>query len=447
MPMDHQDLGAVMNILFIHQNMPAQFKHVAPMLASEGHRVMFLTRTCRQLLAGVQVATYPAPPEVGEATDPYLRRFEDAVHHGRAVVRAINALREKGFVPDLVIAHPGWGEALFLKEVLPDVPLIIFAEFSYRSRGLDAGFDPEESYGLDAMCRTRARNAHLLLSLEQADAAVSPTAWQKQSHSPAFQSKIDIIFDGIDLNVVVPRPEASFTLLDGRVLRPGDPVITYVARNLEPYRGFRTFMRSIPHIQKARPDAQILIVGGNNVSYGHAPPGFPDWRSAMDAEVSYNAANVHFLGRLPYNDYLNVLAVGTAHAYLTYPFVLSWSCLEAMAMGALVVASDTGPVQEVIRDGENGILTDFFDPQMLAGKLVEALDDPQRFAHLRKAAIATVRDRYGIDRALPQWRALVARVMGGPQVQATPKPPAQPQAAPAPGNRAMRRRAAARARS
>lgn len=432
-----------MNILFIHQNMPAQFKHVAPMLAREGHQVAFLTQTCRAELPGVKAVTYAAPQQGGgKGGHPYLRRFDDAVRCGQAVVRAVMSLRNKGFAPDLIIAHPGWGEALFLKDVLPDVPLIVFAEFSYRSHGLDAGFDPEEVYGLDAMCRTRARNAHLLLSLEAADAAVSPTAWQRLSHPPAFHSKIEVIFDGIDLDAVSPRVDAIVSLPDGRVLRKGDPVITYVARNLEPYRGFRTFMRAIPHIQRARPDADILIVGGNGVSYGQAPAGFPDWRSAMVAEVRHDPARVHFMGRMSYDRYLDVLAVSGAHAYLTYPFVLSWSCIEAMAMGALVVGSDTGPVREVIRDGHNGLLTDFFDPGALAGKLVAALDNPGKFEPLREAAVATARALYGIDRALPQWRSLVERVLA--ESGKTPQRRAEPVLLPR--NRAMRRREAARAR-
>ena len=177
-----------MNILFIHQNMPAQFKHLAPLLAREGHRVLFLTKTCRQKLPGVTECIYPAPRAIRKETHNYLRRFEDAVLHGQAVARAIIGLRQRGFSPDLIIAHPGWGEALFLKDILPNVPLITFAELSYKSHGLDVGFDPDEPSDLDTICRTRARNAHLLMSLEAADAAVSPTYWQKASHSEHLQS-------------------------------------------------------------------------------------------------------------------------------------------------------------------------------------------------------------------------------------------------------------------
>ena len=422
---------APLDILFIHQNMPAQFKHVAPMLARDGHRVHYLTKACRQKLPGVTEAIYPAPRTVSKETHNYLRRFEDCVLHGQAVVRALIAMGKKGYRPDLIIAHPGWGEALFLKDVMPDVPLITFAELSYKSHGLDVGFDPEEPFDLDTACRTRARNAHLLMSLEAADAAVSPTHWQKASHSEALQHKIEVIFDGIDVDVVRPRPDAAVTLPDGRVVRRGDPVITYVARNLEPYRGFRPFMRAIPEIQRQRPDADIIIVGGDEVSYGKAPKGFPHWRAAMEAEVAFDPARVHFMGRLPYDRYLDVLAVSGAHAYLTYPFVLSWSCLEAMAMGALVIGSDTGPVREVIRDGENGLLTDFFDVTSLADKLLTALDHPQRFAPLRAAAIDLVRRAYSIETALPAWRALVERVMTRRHATQAPGRATKPVAEPA----------------
>jgi glycosyltransferase involved in cell wall biosynthesis len=435
-----------LNILFIHQNMPAQFKFLAPMLAAQGHRVLFLTRACRAKLPGVTEVIYPAPRGANPETHLYVRGFEEAVLHGQAVVRAIGQIQARGFKPDLIIAHPGWGEALFLKDVLPDVPLITFAELGYRGHGLDVGFDPEETCTLSTICRARARNAHLMLSLEAADAAVSPTLWQKASHPDALQSKIDIIFDGIDTDIVRPRAQASVMLPDGRIVRRGDPVITYVARNLEPYRGFRTFMRAIPLIQQQRPDADIIIVGGDKVSYGRKPTGFANWREAMEAEVRFDKSRVHFLGRAAYDDYLSILAISGAHAYLTYPFVLSWSCMEALAIGALVVASDTGPVREVIRDGENGLLTDFFDAQALADKLVGAINDPARYETVREAAVRTVQERYSLEHCLPQWNALIDRVMAGRGAETQPVSATVAQLEPR-GNRTMRRRAEARQRA
>lgn len=434
-----------LNILFIHQNMPAQFKFLAPALAEDGHKVMFLTKACRTRLPGVTEIIYPEPQKGHEETHPYLRGFESAVLHGQAVVRAIGRLAEQGFRPDLVIAHPGWGEALFVKDVLPHVPLITFAELGYRGRGLDVGFDPEEKSTLSTICRARARNAPLMLSLEAADAAVSPTRWQKASHAGVLQSKIEVIFDGIDLDRVRPRPDAAMTLPNGRTVRRGDPVITYVARNLEPYRGFRTFMRAIPLIQRQRPDAEIIVVGGDGVSYGRSPVGFANWREAMEAEVDFDASRVHFMGRVPYETYLDILAVGTVHAYLTYPFVLSWSCFEAMAMGAVVVGSDTGPVKEVIRDGENGLLTDFFDAAALADRLVGVLDAPERHASLRQGAIETIRRHYGVDKSLPAWRALIERVTTVHRARTDAAAQKAPEAPPA--NRAARRRMDARRRA
>ncbi|ARS28027.1 glycosyl transferase family 1 [Sphingomonas sp. KC8] len=402
-----------MNILFIHQNMPGQFKHLAPMLAAQpGNRVVFLTQTVRRSLPGVEPATYPAPRASNGAGHHYLRRFEDAVRHGQQAARAIQQLARSGFRPDLVIAHPGWGEALFVKDVLPATPLILFAELCYRSHGLDIGFDPEEECTIDTICRTRIRNAPLLTSLESCDAAVSPTKWQKASHPEAFHDKIDVIFDGIDVDHVRPRPAAGFTLPDGRVLRRGDPVITYVARNLEPYRGFRTFMRAIPHIQRLRPDAEILIIGGDDVSYGSKPATHPNWREAMCAEVPFDPARVHFTGRLGYDAYLDALAVSAAHVYLTYPFVLSWSCVEAMAMGALVIASDTGPVREVITDGVNGILVDFFDARALAHTVTRVLPVQAALQPLRDAARATVVEHYALGDSLAKWQRVVERVAG-----------------------------------
>nr|WP_184017407.1 glycosyltransferase family 4 protein [Sphingobium boeckii] len=387
--------------------MPAQFKHLAPMLAADpGNRVMFLTQNVRRALPGVETFTYAKPKPPGGGGHHYLRRLEDAVRHGQQTARAIQQLRKTGFTPDLIIAHPGWGEALFIKDILPDAPLILFSEFFYRSHGLDVGFDLEEPNTLDTICRTRIRNSHLLTSIESCDAAVSPTRWQKDTHSAVFHDKIDVIFDGIDLDIVKPRPHARFTLPDGRILKRGDPVLTYVARNLEPYRGFRTMMRAIPHIQRERPDADVVIVGGDDVSYGAKPADFPHWRAAMLAEVTIDPARVHFVGKLPYDRYLDLLSVSAAHVYLTYPFVLSWSCVEAMAMGAIVIGSDTGPVREFITHGENGFLVDFFDAKAVADKAVAVLGG-EGLTDIRAAAIQTIVAGYGLEKCLGQWKLLI----------------------------------------
>jgi glycosyltransferase involved in cell wall biosynthesis len=398
-------------ILFIHQNMPAQFKHVAPALAADGHQVRFLTQTVRAELPGVSSDVYAAPPK-SPPGHPYFGLLEPAVRTGQQVARALQALARRGFAPDLVIAHSGWGEPLFVKDVAPSAKLIVYAEYYYRPRGADIGFDPEEPFTLDMVCRTRLKNAHLLAALEACDAAVTPTRWQRDAHPRAYWPKLRQIHEGLDLARLVRRPQATLALPNGTVLRPGMPVVTYVARNLEPYRGLRTMVRAVPAILAARPDAHIVLVGGRGTSYGRKPPPpHGDWLSALTADAPLDPARVHCVGYLDYERYLDLLSLSAAHVYLTYPFVLSWSMLEAMAMGAPLIASDTAPVREVIQHGWNGVLTDFFDAEALARSVVAMLADGG--ASLAARARATVARDYPRDRSLAEWRSLVAAVAGG----------------------------------
>jgi glycosyltransferase involved in cell wall biosynthesis len=403
-----------MNILFVHQNMPAQFKHLAPHLAAEGHRVVFLTQTIRRTLPGVQAVTYPAPAAATTNGHPYLRRLEDAVRTGQQVVRAVQNLASAGFQPDLIIAHSGWGEPLFLKEAMPGTPLIVFAEYFYRSRGADVGFDPEEPYTLDTICRTRLKNANLLACLDACDRAVSPTQWQLRSHPPEYWGKIAQIFDGIDLDEVSPRAICEMMLPGGQRIRRGDPIVTFVSRNLEPYRGLRPMLRAVPAMLAGNPDLRIIFVGGDQVSYGGKPPdGSASWREHLVKEYDIASDRVHFVGRLDYATYLDLLSLSRVHVYLTYPFVLSWSCFEAMAMGPLVVASDVAPVREVIKPGYNGLLVDFFDHAALAGQVIDALKDWESLASIRRNARLTIERQYGLDRSLRSWRNLINDVTGG----------------------------------
>jgi len=399
-----------MKILFIHQNMPGQFKHLAPAMARAGHEVVFLTQRADVDLPGVRRATYAKPRAAHATTHHYVRLFENSVLAGQQVVRAALALQTGGFVPDVIVAHPGWGEALFLKDIWPKVPLLNFSEFYYGGEGADIGFLAEEPADLDTICRVRARNASHLLSLESCDAAITPTHWQRSRHPQPFQDKIRVIFDGIDSGMVRPDPTARFTLPGGPELTAADEVVTYVARNLEPYRGYPSFVRALPALLEARPGARVVIVGGDEVSYGRSPPEAANWREHMAREVSLDPARVHFTGKLPYAQYLALLQVSSLHVYLTVPFVLSWSCLEAMSAGCLVLASDTAPVREVIADGVNGLLCDFHAPADIAAKAAAALARRAELAPLRRAARQTVLDRYDLSRCLPAQMRLVEEV-------------------------------------
>lgn len=400
-----------MKALFVHQNCPGQFRHLAPALAREGHEVVFIGQKDKQTPPGVKRLEYEPHRQVTEKIHPYLASYEAAVLNGQAVARMGFGLAKGGFRPDVMIGNPGWGETLFLKDVWPDVPLISMSEFYYNPTGSDVGFDPEFDTGPDARLRARARSAPHLLAIEAADLAYSPTEWQRLQFPEPYREKIRIIHDGIDVDRIRPDAEARFDLPDGTRLKPGDEVLTYVSRNLEPYRGFHVFMRALPGILKARPEARVVIVGGDAVSYGARPKNGESWREVMLAETGPLPDRVTFTGRIPYPQFRALMQVSAVHVYLTYPFVLSWSMLEAMAAGAFVVGSATPPVEEVIEDGRNGWLTGFFDVEALAARVSEALAVHAEVGDLRKAARQTVVDRYALTDCLARQKALIGEAV------------------------------------
>jgi glycosyltransferase involved in cell wall biosynthesis len=398
-----------MNILFVHQNMPGQYRHLAPYLARDpGNMIVFITKQDRVDLPNVRRVTYQPVRVAQPPTHHYVRQFEDCVLHGQAVLRACISLAAEGFQPDVMVGHPGWGETLFLKDKFSRAKLLSYCEFFYHGRGLDVGFDPEDEIDLDVICQTRVRSAHLLLGLQACDRGVSPTEWQRNVHPAAFHDKISVVFDGIDTAIVRPDIHASFALPNGRVLTVADEVVTYVARNLEPYRGFRSFIRALPELLRRRPASQVLVVGGDEISYGLAASSGGTWRETMLGQVEgIDLTRVHFLGRIPYSRYLAMLQVSSLHIYLTVPFVLSWSCIEAMAAGCIVLASDTPPVTEVIEDGRNGYLVDFFASRAIAIRAAEILGDRERLQAIRTLARETVLDRYALETCLPRQAQLV----------------------------------------
>ncbi|BCG22753.1 glycosyl transferase family 1 [Pseudomonas tohonis] len=381
-----------MRVLFIHQNFPGQFRHLAAHLAKRDDvEVLAIGREQAPGLPGVRLLRYKPHRKASAQTHPYVRTFEDGVLHGQQVLRLLLDLKGKGYRPDVVVAHPGWGESLYVKEAFPSARLIHFCEYYYQARGADAGFDPEFPLDTNGAASIRSRNALHLLNLENCDLAITPTHWQRSVHPAAYREGMRVIHEGIDIAGLGPDPEASLQLPDGRVLKAGQPILTYVARNLEPYRGFHSFMRALPRILAAHPTCQVVVVGGDEVSYGSRPRGAANWRSKLLAENPVDLQRVHFLGKVPYATYKRVLQVSAAHIYLTYPFVLSWSLLEAMASGCLVIGSDTAPVREVIEDGRNGLLVDFFDTERIAEKALAALAEPERFHALRQQAAASAR--------------------------------------------------------
>ena len=396
-----------MRILFVHQNAPGQFRHLAPYLARAGHDVVFLGKHRCALPDGVRSLAYKAPREAGADTHHYLRRAEGCVRRGQAAARACLALAAQGFRPDLIVGHPGWGELMFLRDVLPQAAILSYCEMFHRAEGQDTGYVPETAIDLDGRCRIRAWNADLLIGLDIMDRGVSPTVWQRDQHPAAFRDKIAVIHDGVDTDEVAPARASRFSVPGGPTFSPGDEVVSFVARDLEPVRGFHLLMRALPQLLRRRAAAHVVICGGDGVSYGRPPPGGGTWRETMLREVAVDPARVHFVGHLPRPAYLDLLRVSALHLYLTVPFVLSWSCVEALAAGCLLLGSDVPPVREVVEDGVNGWLVDARDADALARRAAELLADRGRLDHLRQAARTQAAARFDLRRCLAAQAQLV----------------------------------------
>jgi glycosyltransferase involved in cell wall biosynthesis/DNA-binding CsgD family transcriptional regulator len=379
-----------MRVLVIHQNFPGQFGHLVRAWSRRpGWDVRALGRDTAPSLPGFDKLTrYTLARKVRDDQHPYLRQIEASTLHGQATARAMLQMRHSGFTPDVILAHPGWGETLFAKDVFPNARLVHLCEWYYGAEGADLGFDPEFPLSFDDRARIRMWNAQHALDLTQCDAAVSPTHWQRSRYPAILQPKIVVQHEGIDTATLGPNAGATITTPSGVVLKAGDPVITYVARNLEPYRGFHIFMRALERIQRADPRCHALIVGGDEVSYGKRPQGAANWREKMLAEVKLDPARTHFLGRIDTAQCIKVLQVSAAHVYLTYPLALSPSLLDAMACGATIVASNTAPVREVIRDSVNGRLVEFFDAQAIARTVLASAYSPREQLPLRRQARA-----------------------------------------------------------
>jgi glycosyltransferase involved in cell wall biosynthesis len=400
-----------MNWLFIHQNFPAQYVHAARYFAAAGDTVCFITQQQQRDLPGVRKIVYN-PRRRSQRGHPFVRDMEFAVENALAVAEVCEGMKRDGFTPDLIVGHNGWGETLYVKDVWPKTPLLSYFEFYYRTTGSDLDFDREFPPSPADALRIRTRNSINLLGLETADWGQTPTVWQRSQYPARYQRQITVIHEGIDTGAVQPDPTARLWLRGQPGLSQSDQVITYSARNLEPYRGFHVFMRALPELLRRLPNARVLVVGGNEVSYGRRPEKAKTWREQMLGELgdSLDASRVHFLGTIPYAQYLAVLQISAAHVYFTYPFVLSWSFLEAMAAGCHMIASRTPPIEEVITDGENGQLVDFFDRDALVDRVVEAV--MSRHEKMREAARRTVLSRYDLSGiCLPSYVGLLRRLI------------------------------------
>lgn len=403
-----------MKILLVHQNFPGQFKHLVPaLLANPANEVVAFTMNPCPEITGLRVVRYQAARGTTKDVHPWVAETETKVIRGDAAFRAALLLKDEGFVPDVILAHPGWGESLFLKQVWPESKLIIYSEFHYASAGSDVGFDPEFlPSDVGDGCRIRMKNVNNFLHFDLADAGVSPTQWQKSTFPEPFRSKIEVIHDGIDTNFIRPNPDVWVQLGPHRLTK-SDELITFVNRNMEPYRGYHIFMRALPKILASRPNAKVIIVGGDGVSYGAKPPEGKTWKQIYLDEVKdqLDLSRVLFLGHIEYKHFIPLLQLSTVHVYLTYPFVLSWSLLEAMACGCAIVASDTAPLREAIVDQDTGMLVDFFNPGQLADSTIRLLEDAKLRQQLGARARAFAVANYDLNSiCLPRMLDLIEHV-------------------------------------
>jgi len=411
-----------MRLLLIHQGFPGQFKHLIPQLQERGDAISAISLARRHTLGhiGVNYYTYQLDRGNGQDTHPLVLETESKVIRGEAVASIADKLhRQKGYTPDLILAHPGWGESLFLTEIWPKTPQLHYVEYAYQAEGTDSDFC--DRFALDQTWREKARghmkNANVLLNLQAMAWGITPTLFQHSTLPDWAKSKTSVIHDGINTKWACQDPSAKVRLTNGLILSNKDELITFVNRTFEPYRGIHVLIEALPAVLKARPNAQVLLVGQDTpkVSYGTHRTDGRGWLTALREELGdqLDWSRVHSLGKVPHDALRQIFRISSVHVYLTYPFVLSWSLLEAMSCEALVIGSATAPVQEVIKHGHNGLLVPFNDPDQLATQIIKVLSMPKKFSPLRKAARQTVIKHFELSDCLKQQIALIDAVADG----------------------------------
>lgn len=402
-----------MRLLFVHQNFPGQFLHMVRHLAADpAHELLFITEANANLMAGVRKVVYQGPPKPDGMVTSDLGT---AMVRAAVVAEAASRLKALGYRPDIVIGHHGWGELLDIGDVWDDVPVLGYFEFFYHTEGLDVGFDPEWALPAAALAAVRAKNAVNLLALTNAGAGQTPTRFQHGTYPAWARERIAVVPEGVDLALCRPAPELRGATIawGGFAVEPDDELLTFVARDLEPYRGFHILMRALPTLLRERPRLKAIVVGGDGVSYGAALRNVT-WRQYMLAQIGgLDPARVLFPGKIDYAAFIALLQRSDAHVYLTYPFVASWSLREALACGCAIVGSDTAPVREFVTDGVNGLLTPCLDPALLAARVIELLDDRALAGDLRRGARAFAEGSLRMDDYLRRYGALIESVAAG----------------------------------
>jgi glycosyltransferase involved in cell wall biosynthesis len=401
-------------VLFVHNNFPAQFRDLSQTLVQRGVPCAAIGYETAPGAPGVQMVRYRLPRGTGKDVFPLAVRAEADLLRGRYALDAARWLKDQGQAPQVIVGHPGWGETALLRHVFPQAKQVLFSEFYYHGHGSDIDFDPEFWNGDDeALIRGKAKNAVMAMALAEADAIVAPTEFQASRLPPAFRALTRVIHEGIDVEAIRPAPPAPFALPDGGVLTPDTPVITHVNNQMEPMRGLHIFARALPRLLAEVPNAQVVLIGeAKTAGYGAAAPGGQTWKDAIFGPLAaqLDLGRVHFLGRVSHAQMLAALRLSTAHVYYSYPFVLSWSIVEAMASGCYVIGSDTGPVRDAIQDGVNGRLLPLFDVEALSAALIDACRKPDAAAPLRAAARETAVAHFSRAKGRAGWLDLLGEL-------------------------------------
>ncbi|HLZ75197.1 glycosyltransferase [Phenylobacterium sp.] len=411
-------------VLFVHNNFPAQFRGLAEALLARGVPCAAIGSATAPGIEGMALGRYATRRGTTQGIFPFAVRAEADLIRGADALRVGHSLKDAGFQPQVIVGHPGWGETVFLDELWPDAKRVMFSEFFYKGRGLDIDFDEEFFQTTEqAVLAGKAKNAVMSLALAEADVIVAPTEFQASVLPPVFQPRVRVIHEGVDTEAIRPGPAEPFALADGRVIAPGARVITYANNHMEPLRGLHIFARALPRLMAEVPDAEVLVFGADAPRpYGGSPADGRPWREVIFEGLEVDAQRLHFMGKAPHTQLLAAMRLSTAHVYYTYPFVLSWSLVEAMASGCYVVASDTAPLHDAIEDGVNGRLLPFFDVDALAQALIEACRKPSASAPLRAAARETAVARFSRADGLAAWLSLL-RELGVDIPDAPPETP------------------------
>jgi glycosyltransferase involved in cell wall biosynthesis len=403
--------------LFVHQNFPGQYLHIVRhLVASRQHDVVFLTEPNANRIPGVRTVPYPKPAGPAPEAHVAARELDGAARRADIVSHTAANLKRLGFEPDIIIGHHGWGELLNLCDIWPDTPLLGYLEFYYCAHDVDVGFDPEFPTHPADFPRIRAKNAVNLLALNLDRHAQTPTRWQLSTYPDWARERITLLPEGVNLDVCKPNAQARRRnlVIAGTTIKPNEKLVTYVVRDLEPYRGFHLMMRAVPHMLRARKDVRVILVGGDGISYG-ALPTEGTWRQKMLAELgdAIDPNRVLFPGRLDYKLYVAMLQRSDAHVYLTYPFVASWSLREALATGCVVIGSDTSTVREFVTHEQNGLLVSFFDPKGLADAVLRVLEDAPLAHRLRENARQYAEQNLAMAEYLAAYEELIGRLTVG----------------------------------